>query len=131
MLNRPTILILLIVSVTQLFAQTESFTISWDLNTEPDIYNYQVYRGTSPGTTNQISVVQHPGNEYTDNDIEKGVQYYYRLRARDISANQSDYSEDTSNKDSTYCQSLMVWNRGSGYRLNTNKLHSLNFQIRV
>ena len=98
MLNKITFLIflLLLISITQLIAQTESFTISWDLNTEEDINNYQVYRSTSPGASNQIATVQHPGNEYTDANIQKGVQYYYRLAATDYSTNRSDFSSEVS-----------------------------------
>ena len=77
MLNKITLtLVLIFISLSQIIAQTESFTISWDLNTEPDIYNYHVFRSTSPGASNQIGTVQHPGDQYTDNSIEKGVQYF-------------------------------------------------------
>ena len=40
--------------------------------------------------------MQHPGNEYTDANIQKGVQYYYRLAATDYSTNRSDFSSEVS-----------------------------------
>lgn len=82
--------------VSQAFSQTESFTISWDLNTESDVSGYQVYRNTSPSASTQIASVTHPDHEYVDSDIEKGVLYYYRLTAGDLSGNRSDYSAEVS-----------------------------------
>lgn len=87
---------LLITSTGLLLAQTNSFNISWDANTEPDINSYQLYRGTSPGAANQITSVQHPSHSYSDTNIEKGVLYYYRVKATDLSNNQSDYSSEVS-----------------------------------
>jgi hypothetical protein len=97
MLNKIThTLLLILISLTTVYAQTNSFTASWDLNSEPDIYNYQVFRGTSAGASDKIGTVQHPTDEYVDNDVEKGVLYYYRAKAVDYSLNQSDYSTEIS-----------------------------------
>ena len=90
------ILIFLILLCSFVFSQTSSFTVSWDLNTEPDILAYQVFRSLSPNATTQVVSIIHPTNQYVDSNIQRGIQYYYRLKASDNSLNQSVFSTEVS-----------------------------------
>ncbi|MGD9899905.1 MAG: gliding motility-associated C-terminal domain-containing protein [Calditrichaceae bacterium] len=90
------LLAVLCLNVVPLRAQTDSWRLIWDKNTEPDVYLYRVYRGASPSPTSQIDNVMHPDTFYVDDEIMKGVIYYYRVRAMDYSSNLSDYSVQVS-----------------------------------
>lgn len=78
------------------FAQTSQWSVLWDQNTEPDIYQYWIYRGNSSNPTQLLTIVNHPNVSYVDNQLVKGVLYYYRVKAIDLSSNQSDFSENAS-----------------------------------
>ena len=78
------------------FSQSNSFNLTWDANTETDIYQYKVFRSLTPGASQEIAMVQHPTVNYRDNNVEKGVLYYYRLKAVDFSLNASEYSQEVS-----------------------------------
>ncbi len=85
-------IIILLLIANFLFGQ--SWTVTWDANTEPDLYQYIIYRSTSSNATNQIATTDHPTTLFTDNNIDRGVLYYYRLKARDFSFNESDFSNE-------------------------------------
>jgi len=78
------------------FGQTNQWQVLWDLNSEPDMFQYWVYRGTSQDPTNRIATVNHDNDSYIDNQLTKGVRYYYRITAVDYSANESGYSVNVS-----------------------------------
>ena len=78
------------------FGQTTQWSILWDLNTEPDMYQYWVYRGQSQDPTNRIATVNHPAESYSDKQLQKGVLYYYRIQAVDFFQNKSGYSVNVS-----------------------------------
>lgn len=70
--------------------------LSWQANTEADIYGYMLFKSAS-GKDEYTQVTNRPvtGTEFTDsvqkNDLNAGV--YYRLMAVDHRYNQSDFSE--------------------------------------
>ena len=76
------------------FSQTTQWTISWDQNDEDDMSHYLLYKDTNPGPEIQIATISHPDTLYIDSDIEKGVLYYYRLKAVDLSQNKSEFSTE-------------------------------------
>ncbi len=88
--------LLLALGGTFLSAQTAGINLSWDLGTENDLYLYRVFRSTSPGAGSQLDSVQAPQHSYTDNSVQKGVLYYYRLKSVDFSLNSSDFSNELS-----------------------------------
>ncbi|MFA3784085.1 S8 family serine peptidase, partial [Melioribacteraceae bacterium 4301-Me] len=58
-------------------------TLQWDLNTEPDIYSYKVYRSYDNSPFYYAATVSHPNNTYVDTWVdytkpiwEKSVIYY-------------------------------------------------------
>lgn len=87
---------ILLFFATTLFSQTNEWTVTWYANTESDMAKYLVFRDTSPNAITQIATVNHPTVEYTDNTIQKGIIYYYRLKAEDTSFNQSGFSNEIS-----------------------------------
>jgi len=86
----------LLFAVANVFAQTNSFNLSWDANSEPDVYEYHVYRALSAGASERLAKVAHPQSSYSDNSVDKGVQYFYRLKAFDYSLNGSEFSDELS-----------------------------------
>ncbi len=96
MLNRKKFLYLTIVLIFIFgqvsFSQTSQWKIRWAKNDEVDMLNYLVYKDVSPGAETEIAAVDHPNTVYVDTGIEKGVLYYYRLKAVDNSQNKSGFS---------------------------------------
>ena len=67
-------------------------TIRWKANTETDVYEYAIYRGTTPtfSPTTPLAKVRIP--QYQDVLSQSGVTYYYKVSALDIAGNESPYS---------------------------------------
>lgn len=91
-----TVFFFFIGALQNVIAQTTSFNLTWDPNEESDMSAYKIYRSTSPGASQEIGSVSHPTVSYRDNAVEKGIIYYYRLKAVDLSGNASPYSEEVS-----------------------------------
>ena len=71
--------------------------LAWDPNGEPDLYRYEVWRGTTGGGPyTKIANVTAPTTQYTDNAVATGTTYYYVITAQDTSFNRSDYSNEVS-----------------------------------
>jgi len=92
-------LILLILLTSQIFAQTTQWNLTWDANPDSDnVKYYDVYRANYPinDATPEVwfKAVQHPDTFYIDNDITKGVLYYYRLKAVNQTDLESNFSEE-------------------------------------
>jgi len=97
MLNKSYTYLIVLLSIFTVQAQTESWKLTWDANPDSDNVNiYRVYRGTSSLPTAQVGSVNHPQTTYEDEQIEKGVLYYYRLKAVNYSAMESDFSAEVS-----------------------------------
>ena len=69
-------------------------TLKWTANTESDVYQYAVYRGTTatfnPAGTTPLAKVRAP--LYQDPVSQSGVTYYYKVSALDIAGNESGYA---------------------------------------
>jgi len=79
-----------------LFAQTSQWTVAWNKNMEADLSHYVIYRSTSSGASTEIGTVYQPDTTYIDSDLQKGIPYYYRLKAVDFSGNYSGFSDEVS-----------------------------------
>jgi predicted CXXCH cytochrome family protein len=68
---------------------TNTVTIRWKANTETDVYEYAIYRGTTASfsPTTPLAKVRTP--QYQDVLSQTGVTYYYKVSAFDISGNES------------------------------------------
>ena len=73
-------------------AETNSVSLSWDPNTEPDIAGYKVYWGTSSGVYNQFSDVSQ--TTALVSDLTVGVRYYFAVTAYNEAGSESGYSEE-------------------------------------
>jgi len=68
--------------------------LSWDANvTDADLAGYAVYRSDKVGSGYvTVGPALISSNSWTDGDVEAGRTYYYRVAARDASANESGLS---------------------------------------
>jgi hypothetical protein len=64
--------------------------LSWTANTEDDLASYTVYRGLSAGSLD--SLITRVPNNYFDNTVTNGVEYFYGVTAVDDSGNESSLS---------------------------------------
>jgi hypothetical protein len=68
---------------------TNTVTIRWKANTETDVYEYAIYRGTTATFTPTTPLVKVRTAQYQDVLSQTGVTYYYKVSAIDISGNES------------------------------------------
>ncbi|HLE56774.1 MAG TPA: T9SS type A sorting domain-containing protein, partial [Rhodothermia bacterium] len=72
--------------------------VSWDDPVDEDFNYFEVYRSTTsgfnPNTVFPLKRVTSP--EYSDEAIEVGKTYYYRVAAYDFAGNRSRFSDETS-----------------------------------
>ncbi len=92
------LVILLLLALDLLRAQTSSLHIRWDINPEPDMYQYHLYRAKNNSfNSSPFAVIIHPESLYCDTtDIAPGNLYSYTLAAIDSAGNQSDFSDTVS-----------------------------------
>ncbi len=88
-----TILLVGIVFISGTFGQTKRLQLNWEANPENDVFLYRIYRSQSPDPNTKIDSLIHPQTKFIDDDVHKGVLYYYRLRAIDYSLNVSPFSQ--------------------------------------
>jgi predicted CXXCH cytochrome family protein len=73
---------------------TNTVTLKWKANTETDVYQYAIYRGTTasfnPTGTTPVAKVRTP--EYRDLLAQTGVTYYYKISALDVSGNEGAFT---------------------------------------
>jgi len=67
--------------------------LSWDINQEPDLAGYWVYRSEQPDTTGpRINTILLPTPTFRDITAVVGKHYTYRVTAVDRSGNESSFS---------------------------------------
>jgi hypothetical protein len=99
-----TVIYFLCLSVAPLFlhAQTKQWNVVWDKNPAADSVSYYiVYRnlGSSPTLNDSVAMSQEPSNtstqivSYTDNGLQTGQQYFYRVQAVDYKDRRSLLSD--------------------------------------
>ncbi|MDZ7692339.1 MAG: Ser-Thr-rich GPI-anchored membrane family protein [Balneolaceae bacterium] len=92
-----------IAAPTGLTAATSNGNIelSWNANTEEDLAGYNLYRSTSSfseqSSATKLNGSPITGTSYTDENVEAGATYYYRLTAVDADGNESGFSNEASN----------------------------------
>ncbi len=97
MLNNFIKYFIVLLSVYSVQAQTESWKLTWDANPDSDNVNiYKIFRGTSPSPAVQVGSANHPQTVYEDLQIQRGILYYYRLKAVNYSSMESEYSAEVS-----------------------------------
>jgi fibronectin type 3 domain-containing protein len=76
---------------------TGTVTLTWNSNTEGDLYGYDIYRSsTSGGQINRLNLVRSKTPAYTDTNVGGTRTYYYVVTAVDTSFNSSADSIEVS-----------------------------------
>lgn len=86
---------------------TGTATLSWNVNTEPDLAGYRIYYGTSPRTDKcppggypskvDIGKTDTPDKPtYILKDLENGKTFYFSVTSYDTSGNESCFSDEMS-----------------------------------
>ena len=74
--------------------------LSWNPNSETDLFYYTVYRsitdGFTPVPSDSIGITIRPDTSYRDSGVVNEMTYYYRVSAVDSFYNSSQYSVQTS-----------------------------------
>src|SRR5205823_1913248 len=74
-----------------------SITVGWDANGEPDLYRYEVWRGSaSGGPYTKVANVPAGTTQYLDQAVTTGATYYYVVTAQNTSFNRSTNSNEAS-----------------------------------
>lgn len=68
--------------------------LRWAENTEPDLWQYRLYRGTSPMPPTVLASIDASQTHFYDAGIVQDETYYYRLTAVDLSGNESAFSTE-------------------------------------
>lgn len=74
-------------------------TLDWDGTTNPDLYKYWVYRGTTAEfdtSSARIAVLGRNTTQYSDTGVTNGETYYYRLLGMDQFGFLGDFSLEVS-----------------------------------
>jgi len=97
------IFLLLLFAVSQLFAQTKQWRLIWDKNKESDMDHYIIFRSEQSPAKDVLTNITHTpiqGDDtlmiYTDKSLNRGIRYFYRLKAVDSSGLESDFSDEVS-----------------------------------
>lgn len=75
-----------------------SMSLVWLPNTEDDLAGYYVYRSGAERDFKRLTPQVITTASFNDNSVEKGRTYFYRVRALDKIGNESDSSEEVSEK---------------------------------
>lgn len=69
-------------------------TTNTDASTIKDLFQYQIFRGTTTNPTTFVGRVS--GESFTDGGLDDDTTYYYRVKAQDFTGNLSSYSTNGS-----------------------------------
>ena len=75
----------------------ESISLVWSPNNEDDLAGYYVYRSGIDRDFKKLTQLISTAS-FEDTDVEKGKTYFYRVRALDKAGNESDNSNEVSEK---------------------------------
>jgi predicted CXXCH cytochrome family protein len=67
-------------------------TIKWKANTETDVYEYAVYRGTTASFIPTTPLAKVRGIQYQDVLSQAGGTYFYKISAIDVNGNESPFA---------------------------------------
>jgi len=78
----------------QLLANNTSITVTWDPSGDDDFQYFLLERSTNTDfTANEIVTIEMVDTVYTDEAIDLGQEYFYRLAALDHAGNKSEYTQ--------------------------------------
>lgn len=103
-------------------------TLDWNDNNEGDLYGYDIYRSTAPGSqTNRFNLVRSKTSAYTDTNVAVNNTYYYVVRAVDTNFNSSAYSSQVSAKPRTDVAVVGSWVSGTSHTKENGTSRALVF----
>jgi len=74
-------------------AATNSATLQWAANSEPDLAGYKVYQGTTEGLYGPSVDVKNV-TAYTVSNLQAGLTYFFAITAYDLGGNESYPSDE-------------------------------------
>ncbi|MFY4727853.1 fibronectin type III domain-containing protein [Nitrospira sp. BLG_2] len=78
-------------------ATSETATLSWNANSEPDLEGYKIYLGTvSGGYDAPIATVPVDVTSYTITGLDTGTTYFFSVTAYNSSGAESSFSNEVS-----------------------------------
>ena len=84
-------------SVSARAQATTDFLITWSPSPEVDVIQYVIYRSTiAAGPFTAIDSVDTSVRSYIDDNLSKGVRYYYRIVAKNAAGDRSAFSSAVS-----------------------------------
>ena len=74
--------------------EVKQASLRWSPNLEKDIARYEIFRGVDPASVDR-KIRETPGNvhQFSDQGLEDGMKYYYRVRAVDQDGLEGQYSD--------------------------------------
>jgi fibronectin type 3 domain-containing protein len=74
--------------------EVKQASLRWAPNAEEDIVRYEIFRGSDPSSVTK-KIQETPGNvhQFSDQGLEDGMKYYYRVRAVDRDGLEGQYSQ--------------------------------------
>jgi nitrous oxidase accessory protein NosD len=104
--------------------------LSWKPNTESDLSHYLVYRDTIqafiPDTLKIVANIPKDSSVFRDHDFVMGKTYYYQVSALDLTAHQSEYSDELEVEATSVGEYTEEENRPPVYRLFQNYPNPFN-----
>jgi hypothetical protein len=76
----------------------DSISLVWLPNTETDLAGYYVYRSGEEHDYQMLTEQMITAASYVDKSVQKGKTYSYQIKAVDRNGNESNYSEEVSEK---------------------------------
>jgi len=104
--------------------------LSWKPNTESDLSHYLVYRDTIqafiPDTFKIVANIPKDSSVFWDYDFVMGESYYYQVSAWDLTAHESEYSDELEVEATSVGEYTEEENRPPMYRLFQNYPNPFN-----
>jgi fibronectin type 3 domain-containing protein len=76
-------------------ATSETATLSWNANSEPDLQGYKIYLATTSGRYGApITTLPMDVTSYTVTDLEAGTTYFFAVTAYNSSGAESSFSNE-------------------------------------
>ncbi|MHA2100651.1 MAG: choice-of-anchor D domain-containing protein, partial [Candidatus Kariarchaeaceae archaeon] len=98
--------------------------LRWNPNNEPDLYKYNIYRGTSsPPVTliDSVVVSSFVDTIYVDNNVIPDTAYYYHISAVDSSGSESSFSNEVNATPFEVTITVLTPNGGENWQVGTQE----------
>jgi hypothetical protein len=84
--------------------------LEWSPSTDPDVAGYRIYRKQgADGTWDMVAELSPASSSYTDEDVEPGKTYRYRVEAFDADGNEGPPTEQTHETEEPETEGVFPW----------------------